>query len=84
MGDVGLKQDKLVTSKTNQVNFSSFSLVRTNLLKLANSFETVNSTKQLREILLKEFTVDISKLKNNGVDKQIAREAIKTIEAKIK
>lgn len=80
-GDVGLIQDKLVTSKTNQVNYTSFSLVRKNLQTLANQFNEVNSPEQIKNILIQTFTIELNKV-GSRMERPMARAAIAAIEQK--
>ena len=77
LGDVGLIQDKLITQKTNQVNFARQTLIRGRFESLNQALMTMNHS-EIKNTFLKLFTEKQSRVGDN-VSRMVNREAVKMI-----
>lgn len=77
LGDVGLIQDKLITQKTNQVNFARQTLIRGRFADLNKSLATMNQS-EIKNTFLRLFTEKQSRVGDN-VSRMTNREAVKMI-----
>lgn len=77
LGDVGLIQDKLITQKTNQVNFARQTLIRGRFADLNKSLAAMNQS-EIKNTFLRLFTEKQSRVGDN-VSRMTNREAVKMI-----